>query len=327
MSTDDPEISIIIPAYNVESYLPDCLKSIIGQTFNDWELIIADDGSTDDTGKIADQYAGSDIRIKVIHTSNKGVSAARNTCIENAKGRYISFVDADDSLDKDYLNELIACAEKHDADISQCSFSFVNKNGQRSPDPFASDAVFRGEEIMNAYFRGPVGDIRMSVWGKLYKRGLFDDIRFDTGLRVCEDGYYVYECCRKAQTVKSIRSPLYLYNQHEGSTMNNRLPEIYPDYFTVFERQRKDLGGNKKIRNAITKREIENALWLLRIMSLGGNKMQLWDIRKRMLGIAGDVLFSRTPFLIKLKLAGVAVMPHIYFAMLKKRTVSDNEKV
>ena len=307
MSTDDPEISIIIPAYNVESYLPDCLKSIIGQTFNDWELIIADDGSTDDTGKIADQYAGSDIRIKVIHTSNKGVSAARNTCIDKAKGRYISFVDADDSLDKDYLNELITCAEKHDADITQCSFSFVNK--------------------MNAYFRGPVGDIRMGVWGKLYKRGLFDDIRFDTGLRVCEDGYYVYECCRKAQTVKSIRSPLYLYNQHEGSTMNNLLPEIYPDYFTIFERQRKELGGNKKIRNAITKREIENALWLLRIMSLGGNKMQLWDIRKRMLGIAGDVLLSRTPFLIKLKLAGVAVMPHIYFAMLKKRTVSDNEKV
>ena len=326
MKTEYPEISVIIPAYNVQSYLGCCLDSVLGQSFTDWELIICDDGSTDDTGKICDEYAESDRRIKVIHKAKSGVSAARNSCLDMAKGRYIAFVDADDILDKDYLNGLLSHAKKHDADITQCSFCFVNEDGERSADPYAADSVYSsGDEIIEAYFNGPVGDIRVSVWAKLFRRDLFDDIRFDTELRIFEDAYYVYECCRKAGTVSSFSVPLYFYRQHEGSTMGSRMHEIYPDYFKVFERQKEDNRDKKTIYGKILRREAENALWLMRIMTASGRKRELWDIRKAVLASAGKGIFSSPPVSVRSKLLGMTVMPHVYFAMLRKRIKEDNE--
>ena len=323
-----PEISVIIPAYNAQDYLAECLDSIISQTFDDWELIICDDGSSDKTGEICDRYAEEDSRIKVIHSINRGVSASRNAGIDIAAGRYLSFVDADDSLEPDYLNELISCAGKYDADIIQCSFSFMDINGEKRSDPYAVDSVLRGkDDIINAYFRGSVGDIRVSVWAKLFGREKFRDIRFDTGLRVYEDAYYVYECCRKAETVCSFSSALYNYRQHEGSAMNSRLPEIYPDYFTVFDKQRNDYRDERNIRKNVNLREVENAFWLIRIMITEGKDREIWNIRKEVLKTAGSVYFSSLPILLKFKMIGLAVMPHIYFAMLRKRILTADEKI
>ena len=321
-----PEITVIIPAHNAGAHLEACLDSVLGQSFTDWELIICDDGSTDDTGKISDRYSESDSRIKVIHKANAGVSAARNSCLDLAEGRYIAFVDADDTLDKDYLDELLNSAEKHGADITQCSFCFVNEKGERSADPYASDSVYTsGDEIMEAYFSGPVGDIRVSVWAKLFRRDLFDGIRFDTGLRIFEDAYYVYECCRKAGSVCIFSAPLYFYRQHKGSTMGSRMHEIYPDYFTVFARQKRDNLNKKTIYGNILRREAENALWLMRIMAASGRKRELWDIRNRVLDSAGTGIFSSVPVGVRSKLLGMTIVPHIYFAMLKKRIKEENE--
>ena len=328
MLANSPEISIIIPAYNAQLYLAECLSSVVSQTFSDWELIIADDGSSDKKGEIADRYAEKDSRIKVIHSINRGVSASRNACIDIAQGRYLSFVDADDILEPDYLNELIGYAKKYDADITQCSFSFIYNEGEKKEDTYAKDSVFHSrDEIIKAYFNGPVGDIRVSVWAKLFKRGSFRDIRFDTGLRVYEDAYYVYECCRKAVTVCSFSSALYNYRQHEGSAMSLRLPEIYPDYFTVFEKQRNDYRDEGGIRKSIIRREVENAFWLIRIMLSEGKEQEIWNIRKAALKLAGPLYFSSLPILLKFKMTGIAVMPHIYFALLRKRIFADNEKV
>lgn len=322
-----PEISVIIPAYNTGSHLGSCLDSVLGQSFADWELIICDDGSTDETGKIADEYAETDSRIKVIHKANAGVSAARNSCLDVAKGRYVAFVDADDTLDKDYLNGLLSHAKEHDADITQCSFRFVKDNGERSADPYAADAIYKSRDgIMEAYFSGPVGDIRVSVWAKLFRRDLFDDIRFDTDLRLFEDAYYVYECCKKAETVFSFSEPLYFYRQHNDSTMCSRLTEIYPDYFAMFDMQKTDYANSAIIRKKIEAREAAVALWLMRLMVRDGKKRDLWILRKNALRVTNDVHFSHAPFLLKLKLAGVALVPHLYFAMLKKKVASNNEK-
>ena len=320
MSAERPEISIIVPAYNVQAYLKDCLDSILRQSFSDWELIICDDGSTDDTAKISDEYAATDKRIKVIHTDNTGVSAARNICLDTARGDYISFVDADDSLDCNCLRELISHARSEDADITQCSFSFVTGDGVKTADPYASDSVFKNRDrIMNAYFNGPVGDIRVSVWAKLFKRSLISDVRFDTGLRVFEDAYYVYQCCMKAGVVCSFSEPLYNYRQHKGSTMDSRLPEIYSDYFTVFGKQKEDLRTEKKILKKVCRREAENALWLMGIMIRDGKERELWNIRKAVLDSAGRVVFSSTPIKLRFKLTCMVVIPHIYFSVLTRR--------
>ncbi len=317
MSFERPEITVIVPAYNAERYLPDCLDSILGQTFDDWELIVADDGSSDDTFEIAQGYASRDPRIKVIRTSRQGVSAARNACIDVSRGRYLAFVDADDLIESDYLKELHSRAELNNADITQCSFCFVHEDGKEIPDPYAVDADIMGTDgIMNAYFRGSLGDIRVSAWAKLFKKETFADVRFDPGLRIVEDAYYVYECCRKASRACCFSMTLYRYNQHKGSTMNSSLAEVYPDYFMMFARQREDFLDNAPVRKRIAVRQAETSLWLMRIMAESGRREELWSLRKTAMRITGEVLFSSAPFRLKTKLIGITVMPHIYFAML-----------
>lgn len=328
MSVDNPEISLIIPACNAEPYLEKCLDSVIRQSFFGWELIIVDDGSSDRTGEVAERYAAADSRIKVIHTSRQGVSAARNAGIDAAVGVFLAFADADDHLKPDYLKELLEHAKQNNADITQCSFVFEDEEGNTTPDPDRTEAVFRDrDEIMNAYFRGTSGDIRVSVWAKLFRREAFAGICFDPELRIYEDAYYVFKCCRKAETVCCFNAPLYSYVQHAGSAVHSDLPEKYNDFFTMFERQKEEFKKDSSVRKRIARREAETALWLMRIMMSHGKEKELWMLRKKALGITGDVIFSSAPVMIKLKLTGVALLPHLYFSMLRRKVSSRDEKV
>lgn len=324
MSANNPAISIIVPAYNSGKHLGELLDSILRQSFEDWELIIADDGSSDNTGDIADRYASTDNRIKVIHLANKGVSSARNTCIDSANGQYLFFADADDLLSKDCLKELIDHASDN-ADIIQSSFSFLYENGKTENDPNPVNNTYSSsEQIMEAFMNGPTGNIRVSVWAKLFRREAFSDVRFANDLRVCEDALYVYECCRKAKKVVCFGAPLYLYRQHEGSVMDSHLPDTYKDYFKLFDRLKKDFGNDKKLYRKTARRKAETALWLMRLFKDKDNKKELWYLRKEALSAAGTLIFSDAPFRLKTKLIGLCIMPHIYFSMLRKRTVSDN---
>ena len=325
MSLENPAITVIIPAYNAEKYLPGCLDSISGQSFTDWELIIADGGSSDGTGQIAREAAAKDSRIKFIETEKQGVSAARNACIEAARGRYLAFVDADDLIGPDYLTDLFEHAEKIGADITQCSFIFVMEDGTEKPDPNGIDAVFSdSEDIMKACFRGSQGDIRVSVWAKLFRRETFKDIRFDTGLRIYEDAFYVYECCRKAESVCCFPAPLYRYVQHGSSATHSRLLEIYPDFFKMFAKQRSDFRDKSSIRKCISIRQAGTALWLMRILQESGRQDEAWDLRKKAKAVSRDVLCSGAPFLLKSKLIAVTMMPHLYFALLKGRRGNED---
>ena len=150
-------------AYNAEKYLRTCLESVIGQTFTSWELIIADDGSTDSTGAIADEFAAKDGRIKVLHLNRHGVSAARNACIDAANGKYLAYVDADDLLEPDYLKALYEKSEESNAYIVQCSF-FVDSDENKTPDTNPVDKTYEdADSVMKAFFAGTHGDIRDST--------------------------------------------------------------------------------------------------------------------------------------------------------------------
>jgi len=320
MSIEKPEISIIVPVYNGELYLSKCLDSVINQSFKDWELIIADDGSDDQTPVIADRYSESDARIQVMHLNRAGVSVARNTSIETAKGNYIAFVDSDDLLEPDFLSQMIGQARSGNADIVQCSFSYIDEKDVRTEGDAGTDASFEGhDEILNAYSNGPLGDIRVSVWAKLFSRDFFSGVRFRNDIKIYEDAFYVYECCKKARKVSCFKTPLYLYRQHGFSVMHTRLSECYSDYFSVFDMQREELKGSNDIYRKITKREIETALWLIRILRCEGKNRECWLLRKKLTGLGVKDLFSGTPFKVKLKLTGVIVLPHLYFAVLKVR--------
>ena len=250
-----PEITVIVPAYNAEKYLRTCLESVIGQTFTSWELIIADDGSTDSTGAIADEYAAKDGRIKVLHLTRHGVSVARNACIDAANGKYLAFVDADDLLEPDYLKALYEKSEESNADITQCSF-YVDADGNKTPDTNPVDKTYEeAGSAMRAFFEGSHGDIRDSVWAKLFRREAFADIRFDTGLSIYEDGYYVYQCLKKAGKAVCFGTPLYHYVQHGNSTTHSGIDEKYECYFAMFGKLKADFADNSFIRKRISGRE------------------------------------------------------------------------
>lgn len=111
------KVSLLVPAFNTEDYVSDCLRSLVSQTLREIEVIVVDDGSTDGTGRIADQYAASDSRVRVFHQTHQGVSQSRNTCLALARGQYVGFVDSDDWVSVDAFEQLWATAEKHSADI------------------------------------------------------------------------------------------------------------------------------------------------------------------------------------------------------------------
>ena len=202
-----PEVSVIVPVYNTESYLRECIESILRQSYTDFEVLLVDDGSTDDSGAICDEYAKKDNRIKVIHTKNMGVSSARNIGLDNAIGNWIIFADADDELYKDALNLRYDDFEKHDLVLGsyyECShetfrLQSLKKNRSENIKIYLSDNIQQG--------------IFSVVWGKFYKRNLIGNIRFDTNMTVGEDTHFLLRYLRKVKSFIVINKPLYIYNQ------------------------------------------------------------------------------------------------------------------
>ena len=126
----NPLISLVIPVYNVEKYLDKCMESVLAQTYDNYEVILVDDGSTDNSGKMCDEYAERDSRVTVYHQKNSGVSVARNVGIENAKGEFISFIDSDDWVDESYLEKLVNAQIKYNADLTICEYTNVYADGR-----------------------------------------------------------------------------------------------------------------------------------------------------------------------------------------------------
>ena len=181
-----PVVSVIVPVYKVEPYLRRCVDSILNQSFQDFELILVDDGSPDSCGAICDEYAARDSRIHVIHQENKGLSGARNTGIDHANGEYLAFVDSDDKWSPYFLESLYKALKEHDADISQCRWEYMHGDEiKEAYNPNAKCECFTGREMLsNLYIQ--TGAYYVVAWNKLYKKELFEEIRYQEG-RIHED--------------------------------------------------------------------------------------------------------------------------------------------
>ena len=204
-----PEISVIVPVYQVERFLDRCVKSVLAQTFRDFELILIDDGSSDRSGGICDFWHAQDGRIRVFHTSNQGLSAARNYGVSCASGRFVAFVDSDDYVMPEYLETLRHLLELHpDAGYSECGIR-IERNGVASDrDASGIRQTFSASEA----FASVMYDERLSVAapGKLFRRGMFDRVRFPEGRR-CEDVYAIGELILSAGKVAYEGRSLYGY--------------------------------------------------------------------------------------------------------------------
>lgn len=204
-------ISVIVPVYNVEPYLRKCLDSILAQTYRDLEILIIDDGSTDGSGAICDEYAGKDERVRVFHTENKSLSCARNLGLDNAQGEWIGFVDSDDWIEPDMYETLLRRAEETGADVVECGTfrDFPDKTEIRN----RQDLIVYNEDTVVALLKGILFDY---AWDKLWRSKCFIKIRFPAG-RVHEDTAVAYKLFEAADSICMISTPKYHYRERKGS--------------------------------------------------------------------------------------------------------------
>ena len=213
-----PLISIIVPVYNVENYLPHCLESVLSQTFRDIEILLINDGSTDNSGKICDEYASKDTRIRVFHKEKGGVSSARNMGLDMAIGEWITFVDADDWIDSNMYEELYKEAMKSHSDIVLCDF-YLYYNQDKVILCRTISTNDTKENILRNYMLSST-----MLWNMLVHRSLYDKncLRIPLDLINCEDFWLTVQLCYYANKISSVHIPLYYYNRENvNSILNN----------------------------------------------------------------------------------------------------------
>lgn len=237
-------ISVIVPVYRVEKYLPACIDSILNQTFTDFELILVDDGSPDRCPEICDEVARRDARVRVIHQANAGLSAARNAGIEIAHGEWLGFVDSDDYIAPQFYEKLYQTAQRTDADCVMCSVQNVDESGKSIDSALmrVADEVKTGQEVLQKIGRDDVTPY-LTAWNKLYRRKLFNTLRYPAG-RQNEDVFVFAELFCQVQRAVCVAEPLYFYQKRIGSIMNSvvtlrNLDEMWA-YVNCFEHLQQD---------------------------------------------------------------------------------------
>lgn len=226
-------VSVVVPVYKVEPYLHRCVDSILAQNHRELEVILIDDGSPDQCGQICDDYALVDSHVRVIHQTNQGLSAARNAGLDVARGDFITFVDSDDWIHPALVEELLRILEAARADIAVCRHCVASSVGQQCGDTSsATTREFSAEEAL-AELLGPDYVTMVVSWGKLYRAGLFDGIRFPVG-RVHEDDFTTHRLFHRARRVVLTNAELYCYWQREGSITSARNPVARADVRLAF---------------------------------------------------------------------------------------------
>ncbi|MCQ2468643.1 MAG: glycosyltransferase [Ruminococcus sp.] len=220
-----PRVSIILPVYNVENCIERCLLSLTNQTLSDIEILAIDDGSTDNSGKICDDFANTDSRITVVHKENEGPSAARNIGISKANGEYIGFVDSDDYVDEEMFETLYNLAKNNDVDVAMCSYCIFN-SGKIEKIPLnyrsylCSNSEIKKELLYLYYSRSHAG--LYSLCNKIYKNSFLslNAFHFNEKLRRAEDAWFNYEVLRSADSFAFSPQQLYYYCQNTNSIMH-----------------------------------------------------------------------------------------------------------
>lgn len=211
------KISIIIPIYNVEQFLRQCIDSVLAQTYENLEIILVNDGSTDQSSEICGFYGSRDSRIKIINKANGGLADARNAGFSEVTGNYIGFVDSDDLIDCRMYELLMETLNKSDADIAECGFrrfaaeNEIPEQGEETIVPEAFDVQTALKMLMHE-------DLKQVVWNKLYRKEVIGGIQFEKG-RIHEDEFWTYRIIARAEKIAKISNPLYYYRKQEGSIM------------------------------------------------------------------------------------------------------------
>lgn len=245
-----PLVSVVVPVYNVESYIDRCVQSIIDQDYSNLEIILVDDGSPDASGQLIDKFALQDPRVQIIHKENAGVSSARNTGLEVAKGAYIAFIDGDDYVEKGYISYLLNLAEQNDCDIavSENNFTSLNKK-QVAVD---EQRVVSAEYVIEAIY---LTSINVAVWNKLYRHQFLKDhnLKFNEQYWYGEGMLFNIECLQYTDHVALGKKKIYHQVSNPNSAMRKfNLESNYCGIRSLEYQKKQWKKKNQRIENAWT---------------------------------------------------------------------------
>ena len=236
MAKNQPKVSVIIPVFNTSKFLKKCVNSVLKQTYKNLEVFLIDDGSTDNSGILCDDFAKTDKRVVTIHKQNGGLSPARNVGLGIATGEFIAFVDSDDFIEPTMIEVLLNNIIKAGSDISICSFAMETETGK----PYADTPPLKNETYSKFEALALLNETRQDrftvAWNKLYKKELFDGLRYPEN-KIHEDQWTIHKLFFKTSKVSAIEDVLYHYVVHEGSIMQAKNPiKHFDDIDALFDR-------------------------------------------------------------------------------------------
>lgn len=294
-------ISVIVPVYNVEQYLEECVESILKQTYSNIEVILVDDGSTDKSGSLCNIFEKKDCRVKVIHKLNGGLSHARNVGLEQATGDYVSFIDGDDIVSMDFIEMLYECIEKHHMNISACGYCHYYNSGKiRKINYSGIKKYFKDEEAQ--IFLNIIGYYNVSVCNKLFHKSLFDSIKFPVGKK-SEDWYVMYLLLEKSGGIYYDSDIKYFYRQRQGSITKS----ININYDSILAAKKVyEYYIEKRLLRAIPYAAQSLAFAYMGIYNMylckTKNKQKMKKIKKEVYGIRKNITFSKISKIRKVQL-------------------------
>ena len=282
-------ISIIIPVYKVEKYLEKCIESVLKQTYTNLQVILVDDGSPDNCGKICDEYAKKDSRIEVIHKENGGLSDARNVGIAKAKGKYIGFVDSDDYIKEDMYEILINLIKEYDADVSICNLYEVIEGKEYIRNKENGIKEYNRIDILKEVLLDK--NIQSYACNKLYKKELFNEIKYPIGKKYEDIGttFYIFEKCNKVVVTSE---PEYYYLKRADSLVNNVTESTVLDYTEIIIQRylytQKNIEELRKYNNYYLAKTLITAHNDIELLGSISEKMQ--EKYKELYNLAFDIL-------------------------------------
>lgn len=273
-SVNDSLVSIIVPIYNAEKYLDSCIQSVLRQTYTNWELILIDDGSTDKSGRIAEEYGFADERITVFHQKNLGVSLARNQGIDEATGNYVVFLDAYDELIEDCLAKTVNIAEETNADV-------VAGRSCENQELFQDRIIWTGAEALENSLKDHL--FTYSACAKLIRREFIGKTRFTPDIRINEDSYFVFQLLCKQNVFVLTNDVIYFYRANSESSSRTVFSEKYFDILKVSDLKYKKIEEQFPQMHDLAKNMLLKArMNVLRILAVR-TRDEYRDVEKKLL--------------------------------------------